>query len=186
MLCQTQPSAPSLSRTRRQLSDFGNDLDREPGAAEHPDDGLSGARASAHIDAVGFEADETGDRQAEKFGYSSEVARRPRRGSPHASKQQDCERQPGRYPNSMLPRHATAPLFLPIRATPPAGSSSSELFCILMLQNSERSVALMPRWRLSLGGAPVREGCPRPGSITTVTPRGGCSTGHPNGKNEEL
>src|SRR4029077_280597 len=42
---------------------FGDDLHGETGAAEYPDDGLVGAWAFAHIDAVGFEADETGDRQ---------------------------------------------------------------------------------------------------------------------------
>ena len=43
---------------------FGGNLDRQPGAGIDPGDLVIAGRAAAHVDLVGLEADEAGNRQA--------------------------------------------------------------------------------------------------------------------------
>ena len=92
---------------------FGDDLDGKSGPAEHPDDGLIGARTFAHIDPVGFQADET------RYGQAGLAARARGRaciiGGAGLDAGKDEERQRD-------PHHQTDPMPMPHRHSPALGT----------------------------------------------------------------
>ena len=60
----TQPVLPLESQTSPPVLEFGQHLDRQTGAPEHPGDLVIGARADPRVHLIGFEADKSWQRQA--------------------------------------------------------------------------------------------------------------------------
>ena len=137
---------------------FGDHLDGKPGAREHPDDRLVGARPLAHINLVGFEADEARNGQRRLAGRARPppASRCPRRRS--ARWLRENQRQGAHEPDrNAMPHpctHACRQIVQPEAPRPRIGAPRHRP---RLAQKSERIVALGQDDALSRKAASVRE-----------------------------